>query len=133
MRCVSLIASSHMLDLFLFFILQNAASLLNTIFLERAPMDLPPLRRSRRSAFDEVLETISHPEKKLTARAEGQDGRESENITTLPMQRKRGRNVGGWISPEFSDVIDRSWLSGDAPTKQFDLSSYVPQVGDTVL
>ena len=130
---MSLIASSHMLDMFLFLSWQNAASLLNTIFLERAPMDLPPLRRSRRSAFDEVLETLSYPEKKLTARTEGHDGREFENTTTVPMQRKRGRDVGGWISPEFSAVIDRSWLSGDAPTKQFDLSNYVPQVGDIVL
>lgn len=114
-------------------------------------MDLPPPRRSRRSGLDEGLETTTIPGKKVTARAERKpitkydkrhdaadaaeryDGVECDNTKPFLKQRKRGRNVGGWISPEFSEVIDRSWLSGDAPTKEFELSNYVPQVGDTVL
>jgi hypothetical protein len=49
-------------------------------------------------------------------------------------QRKRVvRNVGGWISPQFSKELDRAWLMVDGPTEKFDLSTYVPQVGDTVL
>jgi hypothetical protein len=54
---------------------------------------------------------------------------------TLPFkQRKRvARNVGGWISPDFSEKIDRSWLQEIKAPKSFDLSKYVPQVGDIVL
>lgn len=107
--------------------------MLNKKLLERAPIELPPLRRSTRSTFDEVLESMPNQEKKQTVRVEGYDGKESDNTDTLVMHRKRGRNAGGWISPEFSDAIDRSWLSWDTPTKQFELSNYVPQVGDTVL
>jgi hypothetical protein len=54
---------------------------------------------------------------------------------TLPFkQRKRvARNVGGWISPDFSEKIDRSWLQELKAQKSFELSKYVPQVGDIVL
>jgi hypothetical protein len=54
---------------------------------------------------------------------------------TLPFkQRKRvARNVGGWISPDFSEKIDRSWLQQHNAPKSFELSKYVPQVGDIVL
>jgi hypothetical protein len=68
-----------------------------------------------------------------TYAAESNAGREREKAKAIVKQRKKVKNVGGWISPEFSEEIDRSWLSGDAPTKQFDVSKYVPQVGDTVL
>lgn len=48
-------------------------------------------------------------------------------------KRKKGRNVGGWVSPVFSEEIDRSWLASDKFTLNFELSKYVPQIGDTVL
>jgi hypothetical protein len=44
-----------------------------------------------------------------------------------------GKNVGGWISPHFSKELDRSWLERQKMAKTFDLSTYVPQIGDTVL
>lgn len=43
------------------------------------------------------------------------------------------KNVGGWVSPVFSQSIDRSWLESDSPAKKFDPSRYIPQIGDTVL
>ena len=53
-----------------------------------------------------------------------------------PKKKKRElvpRNVGGWVSPAFSKDIDRSWLGSDNMPKNFDLPTYVPQIGDTVL
>ena len=51
--------------------------------------------------------------------------------------KRQAKNVGGWISPDFSKDIDRSWLEGHVPpynNKQaFHLSTYVPQIGDIVL
>ena len=44
-----------------------------------------------------------------------------------------GRNVGGWISPKFANELERSWLERDALPLKFDLPTYVPQIGDTVL
>lgn len=43
------------------------------------------------------------------------------------------RNVGGWISPDFSKDVDRSWLECNKPMQPFDVRYFVPQVGDTVL
>jgi hypothetical protein len=64
------------------------------------------------------------------------------------------RNVGGWISPQFSQELDRSWLTRGRPLKpaivvpttgttggigksdnvmMFDLKGWVPQVGEIVL
>jgi hypothetical protein len=60
------------------------------------------------------------------------------------------RNIGGWISPRFSQELDRSWLSRTTQlrpvtvvppgtvakgsnTTSFDLKRWVPQVGDIVL
>lgn len=48
-------------------------------------------------------------------------------------RRRIARNVGGWISPNFAEVLDRSWLEKDLPEEKFDPSYFVPQVGDTVL
>jgi hypothetical protein len=48
-------------------------------------------------------------------------------------KKKEPRNVGGWISPPFAAEVDRSWLEREKPIKDFDFSTYVPQVGDTVL
>ena len=53
------------------------------------------------------------------------------------MGKRLAKNVGGWISPDFVTDIDRSWLEGHVPpynNKQaFNLSTYVPQIGDIVL
>lgn len=54
-------------------------------------------------------------------------GRPKKKRETIP------KNVGGWVSPAFAQDIDRSWLEADNTPKKFDLSSYIPQVGDTVL
>lgn len=43
------------------------------------------------------------------------------------------RNVGGWISPQFAKVLDRSWLNVDQYEENFDLRAYRPQAGDVVL
>ena len=48
-------------------------------------------------------------------------------------KKKRELQVGGWVSPIFSAVIDRSWLGKDTPDSRFDPKTYVPQPGDTVL
>lgn len=65
-------------------------------------------------------------------------------------KQKDARNVGGWISPHFSQELDRSWLTRSKPLKSvsvvpqgavgkgdnttsFDLKRWVPQVGDIVL
>lgn len=55
------------------------------------------------------------------------------NNKQAPKKKKEPRNVGGWISPPFAAEIDRSWLEREKPTSHFDLPTYVPQVGDTVL
>lgn len=51
--------------------------------------------------------------------------------------KRQAKIVGGWISPYFAKDIDRSWLEGHVPpcnNKQaFNLSTYVPQIGDIVL
>lgn len=52
---------------------------------------------------------------------------------TAKQRRKIARNVGGWVSPDFAGEIDRSWLEKDSPAVDFNLSTYVPQVGDIVL
>ena len=48
-------------------------------------------------------------------------------------QRKKHRNVGGWIHPSFASRIDRSWLDADRYESNLELSKYVPQAGDLVL
>lgn len=45
-----------------------------------------------------------------------------------------GKNVGGWVSPRLAQEMDRSWLEREEHfSTSFDLSKYVPQVGDVVL
>ena len=137
--------------------------MLNAALLERAPKDPPPPRRSRRSLADNNEDhnaESSTPTKKAARRKSkhvsppsdhDDDVRLQEVVPMLNLssedvtssanekpgnvkQRKRNiRNVGGWISPQFSKELDRSWLMLDSPTESFDLSTYVPQVGDTVL
>lgn len=124
-----------------------------------APKDPPPPRRSRRGTLpDTEAERVPTTTRKgaktkavdIRSSIFGQeDGNHSwepksddgddqlEEIfheETAGKQRKRVmRNVGGWISPEFAQKIDRNWLDKDASSKQFDLRSYVPQVGELVL
>jgi hypothetical protein len=135
-------------------------SLLNAALLGCAPKDPPPPRRSKRSVVDEDQNEPPTPKNKQEASSRIKRKSKSlisdddtrvvtvEPILELPTQydgttneqppdakqRKRlARNVGGWISPEFSKEIERSWLERDTPAEKFDLSTYVPQVGDTVL
>jgi len=44
-----------------------------------------------------------------------------------------GRDVGGWVSPEFAKLLNRSWLERESPPHPFDLRSYAPQAGECVL
>jgi hypothetical protein len=134
---------------------QDAVSALNAALLERAPKDPPPPRRSKRGDVDEAVENATP--KKVTKREDsdrnssgtgaGDTLRElqaglvvSEEVGESPTKdqstksRKRNsRNVGGWVSPNFSAEIDRRWLQLDTVDDGFDLSAYAPQVGDTVL
>jgi hypothetical protein len=133
---------------------QDAISTLNTVFLERAPKDSPPLRRSKRSGPGDM--ESSSPKKKrkwqdvsrtsldadvawssmpstLELPQEG-DGSGPPDPDRLDSKRKRNaRIVGGWIHPTFAQEIDRSWLERDVPKEIFDLRTYAPQVGDIVL
>lgn len=72
--------------------------------------------------------------------ADAEDGQHEINNDVTPEKRAAGlkrkrsaRNVGGWISPLFAENIDRSWLEQDCHPDKFDLSRYVPQVGECVL
>lgn len=140
--------------------LKDATTLLNTVFVERAPKDPPPPRRSKRTG-DEVNDEddIKSPKKKkpktkketeehtwadapatavnlpLTEEDTMNQGKiQSTPSATTGKKRKRGvRNVGGWVSPEWADKISRSWLERDYPPATFELKTFVPQVGDAVL
>jgi len=57
----------------------------------------------------------------------------TEESKTKKKKEKREVNVGGWVSPLFSDCIDRAWLQKDTAHKHLDLRNYAPQAGDTVL
>lgn len=131
---------------------------MNTALLEGAPKDPPPPRRSRRGAVSDTnedckpsatgnranntvasedLKTVSGQDdcsvhfSEIYPSGEDQDRQHDERETK---QRKRVvRNVGGWISPDFSRIVDRRWLDNDVPNSPFDLRTYVPQVGELVL
>jgi len=134
-------------------ILKDANSLLSTVFIERAPKDPPPPRRSKRAGEDD--EKHEQPKKKKTKtktedeepwsqkapisevnlpKTEEEPSSPPKSAPSASKKRKRGvRNVGGWVSPDFAKKIDRSWLERDTPPTQFDLKTFSPQVGDTVL
>lgn len=38
-----------------------------------------------------------------------------------------------WVSPDFSKIVDRSWLESDELPSFRDMTKFVFQVGDTVL
>jgi hypothetical protein len=130
--------------------IKSAVSLLNTTLLDRAPREPAPTRRSRRSTAEEIVTplklaqnqfTANSPEEEDTYRnvadkeAIAPEDDETSNGRDRPgTKRKRNaRNVGGWVSPQFAFEIDRSWLDQDNTKAHFDLYSYVPQTGDTVL
>jgi hypothetical protein len=129
--------------------------MLNSVLLQCAPNDPPPPRRSKRSTTDDVTRTI---DTQFTRKGLGGSVRhnthinavdcdahnlrpvtmdppipENDSSETLTQRKRVARNVGGWISPDFSNDINRSWMENEVPSDRFDLSSYVPQVGDTVL
>jgi len=49
------------------------------------------------------------------------------------LKKRRSRNVGGWVSPKFGSLIERTWLDGDKYDSNLDFSRFVPQAGDIVL
>ncbi|KAG7363733.1 bromodomain containing protein [Nitzschia inconspicua] len=74
----------------------------------------------------------------------------NNNNNTKKKKLKDARNVGGWVSPIFSQQLDRYWLERTKPLKRinavpptavpkggampvFDLNAYVAQPGDIVL
>ena len=141
--------------------LKEALSKLNSTLYLRCPKDPPPPRRSKRTSDVEELETpkkskkgrppkqaeTTPPETKtstwsnIAASLEGTAApapidsppKSASGDSEKPKKKREPRNIGGWISPAFSAEVDRSWLEREKALKNFDLSSYAPQVGDTVL
>ena len=135
-------------------ILKETTSILNTVLVERAPKDPPPPRRSKR-AGEEDEKLTPHTKKKakkdteeeetwteqapisavnLPTAEEESGGTPVKALQPVGKKRKRGvRNVGGWVSPDFAAKISRTWLEQDTPPPRFELSTFVPQVGDTLL
>jgi hypothetical protein len=123
---------------------------LNKALLWRAPDDPPPPRRSRRcdavAEKDAANEKKPPKEKQQQASATGSEKlykwEELPLNYTMPpglIEHKSSslsesiRDVGGWVSPDFAKLIDRSWLDGESPARPFDLKTYAPQVGECVL
>lgn len=114
-----------------------------------APNDPPAPRRSTRSCGPEVEGVVSNSRKNTSVPGEpivrSSRGLDLEPVCSLPpecespetnnnKQRIRiVRNVGGWISPDFANDVQRSWLESCEPMQPFNVSYYVPQIGDTVL
>lgn len=133
--------------------------MLNDVLLERAPDDPPPPRRNSRRAGPDLVNASPTPKRrgkatrKTTLKTVTPNGADTDDwfendedpgscIETslpdsrqrqIPIQERSPRNVGGWISPNLAEVIDRSWLENDRPVADIDPSKYVPQVGDVVL
>lgn len=47
--------------------------------------------------------------------------------------KRKNRNVGGWVSPTFARMINRSWLEVDHYEPNINFSTFVPQAGDIVM
>jgi len=131
---------------------KDAVSVLNAALLERTPKDPPPPRRSKRKDADETEDATP---KKRTKKENGNSKKSEMGDTMRNLQtelvvteevddsptkeqstkgRKRNaRIVGGWVSPNFAAELDRAWLERDAAEDKFELSAYVPQVGDIIL
>lgn len=125
------------------------------MFLECAPYDPPTPRRSKRSVVNDDQSKPPSSKKREAVTTADQWKSESlvddhdivlvseepivvsptaDDVTDSDMERQRlAKNVGGWISPAFLKEIDRSWLQRNTPPERFDLKTYCPQVGDTVL
>jgi hypothetical protein len=121
--------------------------LLDSVLLQTAPIDPPAPRRSKRSNVDgENIRPEAPPGSQNSMLDNLGDNRsnglisgldrpipETEIVNTTRQRIRMVRNVGGWISPDFSNDLDRSWLENVTPSKPFNVCNYVPQVGDTVL
>lgn len=128
------------------------------MLLERAPKDPPPPRRSKRSMAPEEEESAKPASTKKASRKKQKIASEDDGImqhaTTYdakvePLSEEKpetnsekvakgrtkrvARNVGGWVSPEFAALIDRSWLDSSKSDESITLSTYVPQPGETLL
>lgn len=132
-------------------ILKTAESLLNSVLQERAPKDiLVPRRSSRHTDVEnpsakkrkcketrplDQSTTTSHGDswQENEPRLHILNDRESSDVDNPTNKRRIVRNAGGWISPTFSSKLDRSWISKNEPSPNFDISDYVPQIGDIVL
>lgn len=133
---------------------QSSLSFLDSFLLQSAPKDPPAPRRSTRShAASEGVESNSSSKKNSTVDSEPvmsgssstlvgdslesayvpPHGFESPESSSNKQRIRIVRNVGGWISPDFSNDVDRSWLEGYKPMQPFDVRYFVPQIGDTVL
>jgi hypothetical protein len=76
----------------------------------------------------------------LDSSTKNADENEGESVADSASQPRKkrdrpARNVGGWVSPAFSAAISRDWLENDSSSssEDWDPSSFVPQVGDTLL
>lgn len=106
---------------------------------------LPPMKKQAKSITSEMAlpatSDTTLPTPPVSAQSPVQpDASQNQDTARVSAElpatnRKRtAKNVGGWVSPQFAQEIDRRWLERDAPdTKAFRLETYVPQVGDTVL
>ena len=126
--------------------------MLNTVLVRRSPDDPPRKRRSSRyvEPTTEETETTTTPDQRIEMDKFYENAEDPGSFVSEPVLRssplfsrlearvknaeQAARNVGGWVSPHFSAMIDRSWLdSTDRPVHDFDPSTFVPQVGDVVL
>jgi hypothetical protein len=141
---------------------QDAVQDLNYLLVERAPRDPPPPRRGnrKRQAEDEPLPTKKKARIEVASPGSDAGGPSKDKggwqnlaaaIAAEPSKmsqtaiedaksskgptkgRKKTRNIGGWVDPNFSKEIRRSWLQIDKYESSFDLSRYSPQIGDIVL
>mmetsp|Transcript_4031 Transcript_4031/g.9322 ORF Transcript_4031/g.9322 Transcript_4031/m.9322 type:complete len:2885 (+) Transcript_4031:789-9443(+) len=120
--------------------LRDATTSLNLMLYNRSPKDPAPPRRSKRNSTggDQVQE---EEEGQTKDGDKGEDGWTNMVVEkpTVPTEtatknrKKEVRNVGGWVSPVFGQELDRAWLERENALQNFDLDSYVPQVGDTIL
>jgi hypothetical protein len=117
---------------------------------------------SKSSSISGISKNNGNDDIKINKKKRKQQGDSSTAPPTPPTSTPRksktkdGRYVGGWMSPHFSQELDRSWLERTKPltkitvvpedvanrcvglssvkkTSVFDLKNYVPQVGDIIL
>lgn len=130
------------------------------MLIERLPKDPPPPRRSKRSLPPDQEEDSKPPAKKGRPKSKSKQKLDDDPVETTgnttydskievsseksndsphektPKGRTKrvARNVGGWVSPEFSSLVDRDWLeTSESDTTKMSLTTYVPQPGETIL